>query len=106
LTLGVAYSLAYSIKSVVEKEAVLTYKGETELIDFGTIEVLIVSEFWYEMNRRGWVGKETEELIAYTLDKLAFYRSPESGRTKTSETDMQTDPNNPFNKWRGSPVSE
>jgi hypothetical protein len=78
----VACSLAYSIKSVVEKEAVLTYKGETEPIDFGTIEGLIVSEFWYAMNRRGWVGKETEELIAYTLDRLAFYRSPESGRTK------------------------
>lgn len=84
---GICNSLAYTIKSA----------GGTDL----TTERLIISEFFHALNRRGFLRNElVEPQISYTLDRLAYYRSPESQRIRTPQTDMHTSRTNPLNKWR------
>ena len=98
---GICASLAYSIKSVVEGEATLTYAGEGGEVAFKTIERLIISEFFHALNRRGFMRNNLiDPQIAHTLDRLAYYRSPESRRIHSPQTDMHTDTRSPLNSWR------
>jgi len=84
---GICSSLAYAIKSA----------GGTDT----PTENLIISEFFHALNRRGWIGNElVDPQIEYTKDRLDYYRSPESQRIRTPQTDMHTSRTNPLNKWR------
>ena len=84
---GICSSLAYALKSA----------GGTDT----TTENLIISEFFHALNRRGWIRNElVDPQIEYTKDRLAYYRSPESLRTRTPQTDMHTSRTNPLNRWR------
>ena len=85
---GICNSLAYAIKSA----------AGTDL----TTERLIISEFFHALNRRGFLRNElVEPQIGYTLDRLAYYRSPEALRVRSPQIDMYTSKLNPLNKWRG-----
>lgn len=73
---GIAEALGYAITSVVEHEATLTYKGETETLDFGVIERLLISEFWNALNRRKIVPNDrVDPMIARTYAKMKLRRA-------------------------------